>query len=142
MSQFNYVCVRGNCTDKPELSYTTKGTAVSKFNIGLTDRYKDAQGTVKEKANFFSIACWKKLGELCAEHLDKGQSVIVQGRLTYDTWKDKTNGETRHRVYITASAVEFGRKAKPKDNQVAPDNTTIPEEPNENQEVDDEDPSC
>jgi single-strand DNA-binding protein len=47
------------------------------------------------------------MGENCAQYLDKGRSVYVEGRLTTRTWDDKNTGEKKYRTEIIATSVVF-----------------------------------
>jgi len=113
MPTINVIVIKGNCTAKPELSYTPSGTAVAKFSIGMTEKYKTKAGEQQERASFFNVCVWKKQAESCAEYLTKGQEVVISGRLSFDRWKDK-EGQSHSRVYITANTVHFGRLPKAK----------------------------
>ena len=104
MSLLNIVVLRGNITAKPELSYTPKGTAKAIFTLALNEKYKDNEGQPTEKAHFFHVTTWKKIAEACAEKLVKGQEVILQGKLCFDSWKD-AEGVKKSRVYVNASTV-------------------------------------
>jgi single-strand DNA-binding protein len=111
MPTFNQVFIKGNLTKKPELSYTPQGTPVAKSSIAVNEKFKNAKKETIERVGFFDIVIWNKLAETCAENLDKGQEVIIIGRLRYERWEDKEKAP-HHRISIIVSQIYFGRKAK------------------------------
>jgi single-strand DNA-binding protein len=112
MPAFNYVLIKGNLVDKVELSYTPSGKPVAKGRIGCTEYYLDSAKKPQTRSLFFSFTVWGKQAEAMANNLGKGHEIIIQGRLSFDTWKDKTTGANHSKVYITATAVYFGRPPK------------------------------
>jgi single-strand DNA-binding protein len=125
MPTINIVVIKGNCTAKPELSYTPKGTANAKFAIGVSSKFKNAAGEPQERAEFFNIVTWKKTAEGCAKYLDKGQEVVISGRLSFDKWEDKEK-QKHSRVYITAQLVHFGRKSSSQNDPSKVPQDTVP----------------
>ena len=53
------------------------------------------------------MIAWGKTGENCAQYLDKGRSVYVEGRLQTRSWDDKTSGEKKYMTEIVATNVQF-----------------------------------
>ncbi len=83
------------------------------FSIGLTSKWTGKDKKPVEKAEFFDIVAWKKSAEAITEFCHKGQEVIIEGRLCFDTWEDKEKAKHR-KTYITAKSIYFGRVPKPK----------------------------
>ncbi len=105
MTSENQVTVVGNLTDDPELRYTPNGAAVCKFRIAVNRRIQDGQGNWKDgEASYFSVNCWRGLGENAAETLTRGTRVIVAGRLQYRSWENQ-EGEKRSAIEIEADEV-------------------------------------
>lgn len=77
------ITVIGNLTDDPELKFTSSGAAVANFTVASTPRTFDKNSNEWKDgdANFFRCAAWRQLAENVAESLQKGQRVIVTGRL-------------------------------------------------------------
>jgi single-strand DNA-binding protein len=77
------ITVIGNLTDDPELKFTASGAAVANFTVASTARTFDKNSNEWKDgdANFFRCAAWRQLAENVAESLQKGQRVIVTGRL-------------------------------------------------------------
>ena len=105
MASDNQVTLVGNLTDDPELRYTPNGAAVCKFRIAVNRRIQDGQGNWKDgEASYFSVNCWRGLGENVAESLTRGTRVIVAGRLQYRSWENQ-EGEKRSAIEIEADEV-------------------------------------
>jgi len=105
---FNRVTLLGNLGGDPELRYTSGGTPVSNFSVATNEHAgKDEKtGERKQITNFHRIVAWGKLGETCAQYLNKGRQVLVEGRIQYRTFQDK-EGNDRHVTEIVASRVQF-----------------------------------
>ena len=113
MNNLNSILIEGNLVRDPELSYTTKGTALCKFTVASNRFYKQDQEIQKE-VSFFDITTWNRLAEVCGEYLKKGRGVRVVGRLKQDRWTDP-DGKPHSRVFIIAEHVEFKPQLKNKD---------------------------
>ena len=108
----NRVVLIGRPTRDPELRYTPDGTPVAKFTLAVNRPYKDKQGN--NLADFVNIVAWRKLGELCAQYLSKGQLAAVEGRLEIRTYDDKQG--IRHWIAeVIADNVRFLESAKKND---------------------------
>ena len=113
MNNLNSILIEGNLVRDPELSYTTKGTALCKFSVASNRFYKQDQETQKE-VSFFDVTTWNRLAEVCGEYLKKGRGVRVVGRLKQDRWTDP-EGKPHSRIFIIAEHVEFRPQLKNKD---------------------------
>jgi single-strand DNA-binding protein len=118
MNNLNSILVEGNLVRDPELSYTSKGTAVCKFSVACNRFFKQGEETQKE-VSYFDVSCWTRLAEVCGEYLKKGRGVRVVGRLKQDRWTD-ADGKGHSRIEIVAEHVEFKpqpRKGEGKDGE-------------------------
>ena len=113
MNNLNSILVEGNLVRDPELSYTTKGTAVCKFSVACNRFFKQEEEMQKE-VSYFDVSTWARLAEVCVEYLKKGRGVRVVGRLRQDRWTDP-EGKPRSRIEIVAEHVEFKPQFKNKD---------------------------
>ena len=105
MASENQVTIVGNLTDDPELRYTPNGAAVVKFRVAVNRRYKDESGNWKDgETSYFSVNCWRSLGENVAESLTRGSRVVVAGRLNYRSWENQ-DGDKRSAIEIEADEV-------------------------------------
>lgn len=115
----NRVVLIGNLVAKPEMSYTQAGTAKTKFRIAINRKYKDSGGELKEETTFVPIAVWGKQAESCAQYLDKGRLVAVDGRLSIHEF-DGDDGTRKWFTEVIADNVQFlstGNKGAAQDTQ-------------------------
>ena len=106
-SNINRVILTGNLTKDPELRSTPSGTSICKLRIAVNTRRKDASGQWVDKPNYFDVTVWGAQGENCAQYLQKGRGVAVDGRLEWREW-DATDGSgKRQAVEIVADSVQF-----------------------------------
>ncbi|MEZ0092743.1 single-stranded DNA-binding protein [Streptacidiphilus sp. EB129] len=86
----------GNLVDDPELRFTPSGAAVAKFRIASTPRTFDRQTNEWKDGESLFLTCnvWRQPAENCAESLQRGMRVIVQGRLRQRSYETK-EGEKR-----------------------------------------------
>jgi single-strand DNA-binding protein len=103
----NKVIVLGNLGAKPELKYLPSGQAVCELRVATNEVFTDKNQQKQERTEWHRIVVWGKMGENCAQYLDKGRSVFVEGRLQTRSWDDKKTGEKRYATEIVAQSVQF-----------------------------------
>lgn len=99
----NKAILQGRLTHYPELKHTTTGKAVTNFSIAVEGR-KNADG--ERQVDFFRIQAWNAMAEFVCKYFDKGQPIIVEGRLATTTYTDD-NDVRRKDVYVVADSVYF-----------------------------------
>ena len=105
-TNINRVILTGNLTRDPELRSTNSGTSVCGLRVAVNTRRKDPNtGEWTDKANYFDVTVWGAQGENCAQYLQKGRPVAVDGRLEGREWEDKA-GNKRQSVDIIADSVQ------------------------------------
>jgi single-strand DNA-binding protein len=107
MAYLNKVFLIGNLTRDPELRTTPKGTAICQFGIAVNRQFKDDTGATRDETTFVDIEAWGKQGELVAKYLTKGSLAMVEGRLKFDQWEDKTSGQKRSKIKVVLDNVQF-----------------------------------
>ena len=100
----NKVILIGRLVADPQLRYTQGGVAVTSFTLAV-DRPFTTQGGERE-ADFIDIVTWRKQAETCANHLNKGRLVAVDGRLQVRSYDDQNNIR-RKAAEIVADQVRF-----------------------------------
>jgi single-strand DNA-binding protein len=107
VANINRVVLVGNLTRDPELRHTPSGTPVCKLRLAVNTRQKDqATGQWGDKPNYFDVTVWGNQGESCAQFLEKGRPVGVDGRLDWREWEAQ-DGSKRQAVEIIADTVQF-----------------------------------
>jgi len=97
----NKAMIIGNLTRDPETRTTPSGQTVTNFGVATNLIWTDANGEKQKKAEFHNIVAWRKLGEICAQYLKKGNKVYIEGRLQTRDWEGQ-DGIKRYRTEIIA----------------------------------------
>jgi len=105
MVSYNKVILIGNLTKDPEVRYTPSGTPVANFRLAVNHKYKQGED-LKEEVCFIDIVVFGKQAENCGQYLNKGQSVIVDGRLQERRW-ETDDGQKRSKHEVIAQTVRF-----------------------------------
>lgn len=84
---FNKAIIVGRVTRNPEVKITQSGQTVSSFGIATNRFWTSADGQKQEKVEFHNIVAWGKLAEICNQYLNKGQLVLIEGRIETRTWE-------------------------------------------------------
>ncbi len=107
-ANFNKVIIAGNLTRDPELRTVGSGTACCQMSMAINRTWFDKpSNSKKEETTFVEVTLWGKQAENAGEYLQKGSSVLVEGRLKLDTWDDKATGQKRSKLVIVGEAVQF-----------------------------------
>ena len=99
----NTVTVVGNCTRQPEQRFTPAGAPVTNLSVAYNRKYQK-NGQDVEEVSFFDVTCWGTLAENVAASINKGDRLIVSGRLDQRSW-ETPQGEKRSKLEITADEV-------------------------------------
>jgi single-strand DNA-binding protein len=105
MVSYNKVILIGNLTKDPEIRYTPSGTPVANFRLAVNHKYKQGDD-LKEEVCYIDIVVFGKQAENCGQFLNKGQSVIVDGRLQERRW-ETDDGQKRNKHEVVAQTVRF-----------------------------------
>jgi len=103
---FNRIFLVGNLTRDPEVRYLPSGTAVTSFDIAVTEKFRDRNQELRDETQFFRVDTFQRLAETCAQFLKKGRRVLVEGRLRLDTWEGR-DGVKRSKLVVRALEVRF-----------------------------------
>jgi single-strand DNA-binding protein len=59
----NKVILVGFLGDAPELKFSQQGKPVCTFSLAVNERWKDAEGSPRERVEWFKIVCFGRLAE-------------------------------------------------------------------------------
>jgi single-strand DNA-binding protein len=106
MSQGGYVTLVGFVAQDPILRPTKNGVLVTDLRVGATPRVQDRVTNEWRDGDtsYYSVSCWRRLGENVRASLRKGDPVMVKGKFRQRTYTDK-NGVTRTVTDIIADTV-------------------------------------
>lgn len=106
MPTMNQVILMGNLTRDPELRTVPSGSHVADLGLAVNDGYKDKDGKWVERATFVDVVVWGRQAEQSAEHLAKGDPVMIEGKLQLDQW-ETDQGEKRSKLRVRAWRIHF-----------------------------------
>ncbi|WP_353684866.1 single-stranded DNA-binding protein [Thermodesulfovibrio sp. 3907-1M] len=101
---FNRIILIGNLTRDPEIRYTPSGVAVATVPIAVNSRYKQGE-ELKEETLFIDAIVFGKQAETCSQYLNKGRTVLVEGRLRERRWEYE--GQRRSKFEVIANNIRF-----------------------------------
>jgi single-strand DNA-binding protein len=103
MKSVNKVILLGNLGKDPELKYTPSGTAVAKFSLATSSRYKDKNEQWQDQTEWHNVVAWARLAEIAGEYLKKGSKVYIEGRLQTRSWEDKNTNQKKYMTEVVAN---------------------------------------
>ena len=105
MASLNKAILIGNLTADPELKQTPAGVSVCSFSIGVTRRFKDANGNYQ--SDFINIVAWRQTAEFIAKFFRKGRPICIVGSIQSRNYTDQ-QGNKRIFTEVQADEVSFG----------------------------------
>ena len=117
----NKIIILGNLTRDPQLSYTPNQTAVVDFGMATNRKWKAQDGADREEVCFIDCRMFGKRAEVINKYVHKGEKLLVEGRLTFDSWEAQDGTKrTKHRINV--ENFEFiSNKQEPKQQQIDDD---------------------
>lgn len=107
MASVNKVILIGNLGADPESRYMPNGDQVVTLRLATTDAWKDkTTGEKKESTEWHRVVLWRKLAEIAAQYLKKGQQVYIEGQLKTRKWTDK-DGQDRYTTEISGDSLKM-----------------------------------
>lgn len=99
-----YATVIGNVASDVRFTTTEGGVAVASFRMASTPRRYGSNGWVDGHTSFVTVKCWRGLADNVHGSIEKGQPVVVHGRVTVRPW-ERDDGKTGTSVDIDADSV-------------------------------------
>ena len=106
MRGVNHCFVGGNLGKDPEVKYLQSGVTVASFSLAISEKWKGKDGEMKEKTQWVTVVCFSKLAEIAANHLSKGDEVLVSGKISVRDWEDR-DGNKKRAWEIVAREINF-----------------------------------
>ena len=99
----NKAFLQGRLTDNPELKHTPNGKAVTDFSIAVEGGRKTGGERI---INFFKIEAWGTKAEFICKYFEKGQQIIIEGRIAASSYTDRNHNKRRD-VFVLVESVNF-----------------------------------
>jgi single-strand DNA-binding protein len=99
------VTVAGNVASETRLRVTAAGVRVASFRLASTERrYNKELGAWRDGDTvYYTVTCWRTMAENAFSSVEKGQPVVVHGRLHVTSYEKE--GQPRTAVEIEARAL-------------------------------------
>ncbi|HLS36621.1 MAG TPA: single-stranded DNA-binding protein [Bacillota bacterium] len=110
----NQITLLGRLTKDPDMRYTDKGIAVTRFTIAVS-----REGT--DKTDFINCITFRKVAENLAQYCKKGRQLLVSGRLEINSRTNETNNQTDYFTQVVANRIEFLSQPKSQQQQQQPE---------------------
>lgn len=100
------ITLRGRVGTDLSKTTTQNGRLTVRFRLAVTNWFATAEGVLTQgRTNWYTIRAWDRLATNLIHSISKGEPIIVVGRPTTGAWIDKTSGELRSELVITAQTV-------------------------------------
>jgi single-strand DNA-binding protein len=104
---FNEATLIGYVGKKPESRTLPNGRAVTSFSLATSERWKDKEsGEQREQTEWHSCQAFGRQAEIVAQFVNKGDLLMVQGRIQTRKWQDK-EGNDRYTTEIQVQNVRL-----------------------------------
>jgi len=114
MPTFNKVILLGHLTRDPKLSYTPSQTAVVDFGLAMNRKWVDQSKSPREEVCFVDCRAFGKSAENVSKYCKKGKPLLVEGRLTFDSWESQ-DGTKHNKLRVTVERFQFISTGKPRE---------------------------
>ena len=112
----NRVVLFGRLGRSPDLRATHP---VCRFSLAVHEPYTDRKtGERIKRTTWFHVAAWNRLSEVASKYLQKGDQVLVEGRIQLREFEGR-DGTRRAMLQVIASRIEFGAKSRRPDAETA-----------------------
>jgi len=100
----NQYVVSGNLCKQPELKYSGGGAEYCNINLASNEKYTDKNGNEVNNVLFIEGVVFGNSAKWVSKY-QKGERVIVTGKLQLSTWQDQKSGENRSKISMVVNSV-------------------------------------
>jgi single-strand DNA-binding protein len=102
----NRVVLVGRLTRDPEIRSLPSGTSVCGLRIACNGGRRDADGTLRDRPNYFDVSVYGAQADAVGRFTRKGRRVGIDGRLEWREW-ETDDQQRRQAVSVVAERVQF-----------------------------------
>ena len=104
----NKVILVGNLGKAPETRTLESGVVMCRFPIATSETYKNRKsGEKTSHTEWHNVVLWRGLAEVAEKYLNKGDKILIEGRIRSRSWEDKESGQMRFITEILADKMEM-----------------------------------
>lgn len=108
MSLRNQVQLIGNLGQDPEITNLENGKKMAKFSLATSETYKNDKGEKITNTEWHNLIAWGKTAEIVEKYLKKGSQIVVNGKITYNSYEDKDGNKRSSTQIVTSEVVMLG----------------------------------
>ena len=116
MDLLNRVSLIGNLVADPELKEVGKDKAVAKLRVAVDQPGTGRQGNQAPPPEpiYVDVELWDRNAHNAQKFLQKGNPVLIEGRLKMDSWQDQQSGQRRRKLLVVGERMRFLRLGEAK----------------------------
>lgn len=99
----NKVILAGRLGQDPTFKLLNNDNSVANFSLA-TSETRTVDGEKKTQTEWHDVAVWKKLANFVNNYLKKGDQVLVEGKIKYDSYEK--DGIKKYKTSIVATNVK------------------------------------
>jgi single-strand DNA-binding protein len=107
----NKAILFGNVGKDPEVKRLESSKIVAKFSLATNKSYNNQAGEKITETAWHNIVLWGKLAELTEKYVKKGNSIIIEGEISYRDYIDK-DGVKKYFTEIIGKELHFAGNKK------------------------------
>jgi single-strand DNA-binding protein len=73
----------------PEVKTIANDRKMARFTLATNDFYVNNKGERVEETQWHNLVAWGKTAEIVEKLVKKGKEIVIEGKLTTNTWEDK-----------------------------------------------------
>ena len=107
-ASMNKVILIGNLGKAPETRTLESGVVMCRFPIATSETYKNRKsGEKTSHTEWHNVVLWRGLAEVAEKYLNKGDKILIEGRIRSRSWEDKESGQMRFITEILADQMQM-----------------------------------
>lgn len=104
----NKVILMGNLGKAPETRTLESGVVMCRFPIATSETYKNRKsGEKTSHTEWHNVVLWRGLAEVAEKYLNKGDKILIEGRIRSRSWEDKESGQMRFITEILTDQMQM-----------------------------------
>ncbi len=104
----NKVILMGNLGKAPETRTLESGIVMCRFPMATSETFKNRKsGEKTSHTEWHNVVLWRKLAEVAEKYLNKGDKILIEGRIRSRSWEDKESGQMRFITEILADKMQM-----------------------------------
>ena len=79
----------GNVGEVPRVTERDGEAFVANFPLATNEYYRNKEGEEVSKTEWHRIVVWNKAADIVKQHVNKGDALYVEGKISTNSWDDK-----------------------------------------------------